>query len=1568
MILGQGVEAFWLDMNEPAKYHTDWLFWNEAGKPYGNFGEVNNALALMHNKSMFDKLSAGGTGKRSFMLTRSGYLGTQRYASPWTGDIQGSWTSMHEQIGLGTSLSLTGYNYWGFDIGGFFSSVSPDMYMRWVELACFTPVHRFHYLNQGSKEPPRRSVAEQDVAREYIGLRYRLKPYMYSLTADNIIGIGIEKGYGPGGTGIPYVRPMVMEYPEDKRTWQMDTQFMAGPSFLVAPVVTASETKQVYLPPGTWYDYFNNPLLIEGGQTISYAAPQEVLPVFVKEGAIIPMQPDMQYMREKLVDVVTLDIYPLLNDGTFNFTLYEDDNTTNNYKNGEYAVTPYECEVEISGDTTDYTFKIGARTGAFTPVDDQIGQGYRVLANRSYLLMFHTDAIADLKVELDGSALTRMSSYALLEAASAGYYVDTIKRVCYVKFPDNGAAKVLTLSGDDMPRDALESEYGLLAGGAVIGDTKPGFSGKGYVTDLQASGDSVTQSVLVDTEGLYQIYIRVFSDAETALAVGTGGRSLTVPVPGSGIWEETMALLRLERGNNEITISGTGTSGHVLVDCLRMPSGVYTPPPFSGNIIEAEASVLSGNVRAASGRTGFSGTGYVERFDAAGDSVTFQDINVLKSGNYALRLRYRTDLDGTAGNALNARSLSVYSNGNPAGAVSVDLPRCWLDNSTVVWETAIVTVPLNAGDNSVTVERMAANNGSDVSIDYLYYPLEQIDLQNTDAIVNGGFDTGNTSGWTVSPNNSFGGVDAGDRYMGSNKLYFWVGSGSINHYLSQTVTGLENGEYILDFCFKTYNTRFNAAQIQLNGGAGFVNHDIPYTGSWSRMDVPATVTNGQLVVRFYYNSGSGSSMQLDGVTLWRVVSKDAYLRASLAEAIAEARAIKGTAYTDRSYTRLLTALFMAEAWYGDLSASPDQLMNGVMILDAARARLMLKSSTLEAEDARRFGDIQEDDSVAGYSGSGYVSGLTTSADRIEIEYDHEGIAGLYEVYLRYSSDYGTSVTMSTGGAETTVPVKLTGRQQGAWEEAVALLELKADVNTIVIAGEGSPHSEGALIDCIRVAETPFTPPAPVLPPPPDYNNITWTRLEAEGAVRTTGVTAGTSTSASGGASNNYVTSFTAAGRSVTFTLNVPAAGDYTMKLGYVSTSSTRYLSAYANSDPPRRMTFEYAGHTGSGMGSGSRDWFEHHVTLKLNAGVNTVTIGYLSGDDGANVWLDYLEYPSSPVVLTQIPIPNGGFDRTFTTDPLAADNWLITFVNPASGGSQGVDGASRLQGDGKLYLNKDSNQFGMRVTRYISQSLRLQDGAYLVEFWSRFSENTVNDWEETLLDMTNATGHGMGVVNIDAPYSGWKRYSSDLIDFFGDRLNLVFKTTTAANVWQALSLDAVRMWRVDSGEADVNALREVLRAAVAAGKLVDGLAYAYQSFNEFQAALQYGQLVCDDMSAGYGTINAAIILIEDARAALKLRATSAAFVEDPQGVLSAVFSFDNTATAKTEVLGIVAIYDENGRLHKVSVNPFTANAGEFVTKQIKVDIPPGYSAKAFLWDAVTYAPLCEAAAASGAII
>ena len=428
-ILKDGVDWFWLDMNEPARYRPDWLFYNEDGKGYGDLAEMHNAYSIVHNKTMYEMMTAGG--KRSVHLTRSGFTGTQRYGSIWTGDIADTWQSMVEQIRCGTGFSLAGQFFWGFDIGGFSAlTVNPqdfsEQYQRWIQLATFTPMHRFHYCGSNAKEPWAIPGGEE-TAKKYIGLRYQLSPYFYSYMADSILGTGMEGDAGRG-TGLTLFRPMLMEYPDDPNTYSLDQQFMNGQYFLIAPVVESSDKKDVYFPQGLWYDYSNGQAITlaetHGALLYDYDAPVEKLPIFVKAGAIIPtMQPSTNLASSEITQL-TLDIYPLKS-GASSFVQYEDDGKTNAYLNGEYATTKY----TVSTTAQAIQVELQERTG-----------NYKV-PERDGILKVHLSAFPGKGASVEG--LTQVAS--LDKLTDETYFYDPAAQVCYVGYHDNGVGRTFRL-------------------------------------------------------------------------------------------------------------------------------------------------------------------------------------------------------------------------------------------------------------------------------------------------------------------------------------------------------------------------------------------------------------------------------------------------------------------------------------------------------------------------------------------------------------------------------------------------------------------------------------------------------------------------------------------------------------------------------------------------------------------------------------------------------------------------------------------------------------------------------------------------------------------------------------------------------------------------------------------------------------------------------------------------------------------------------------------------------------------------------------------------------------------
>ena len=331
-----------------------------------------------------------------------------------------------------------------------FGNPDEELFKRWIEFAALCPLHRFHHHypwpspeeagpeGRGA-EPnfPWRYEAE-GVSRTYITLRQRLLPYLYSCIADAVLGIGLEPELGSGGTGIPLMRAMALEFPDDAAMHDLDEQFMCGPSLLSAPVLErGARTKRVYLPAGAWYDFYTDEVHDGSGELVC-DAPLDRLPLFVRAGAIIPLGPAMQHVGERPVDPLTLEVYPRMTDGASAFVLYEDDGETFDYERGAWCTTRSECAVVDVDGTRRVELSIGGR------VEGEVG--FRPAA-RSYELRFHGCGGAGVSVWLDGVPLARCGGLEESASRDAGWAVDEAAGVVVVKVADTAKEQTITLGG-----------------------------------------------------------------------------------------------------------------------------------------------------------------------------------------------------------------------------------------------------------------------------------------------------------------------------------------------------------------------------------------------------------------------------------------------------------------------------------------------------------------------------------------------------------------------------------------------------------------------------------------------------------------------------------------------------------------------------------------------------------------------------------------------------------------------------------------------------------------------------------------------------------------------------------------------------------------------------------------------------------------------------------------------------------------------------------------------------------------------------------------------------------------
>jgi len=321
-LTGPGVDGFWNDMNEPAAWghNIPWLV--KFGDYY--MPEVRNAYGMQMAKATYEGTKKILNNLRPFVLTRAAYSGTQRYSAVWTGD--NSAYDAHMLLGqrLVNSLGISGMAFTGVDIGGFSLDPTPELMVRWNSLGVYTPIFRNHAM-QGTRyrEPWCWGKENEAIIKKDIEFRYRLLPYIYS------------GYYQAQQTGLPLSRTLAIDYTNDEDVFdeKYQNQFLFGDAMLVAPVESTRFTEDVYLPEGEWYRLSTGEKF-EGGKAIRADAPLTDLPVFIKAGAIIPMQNVIQNTREKGDGVLELNVW--YGDTANTFTYYEDDGISYNYQKGVY--------------------------------------------------------------------------------------------------------------------------------------------------------------------------------------------------------------------------------------------------------------------------------------------------------------------------------------------------------------------------------------------------------------------------------------------------------------------------------------------------------------------------------------------------------------------------------------------------------------------------------------------------------------------------------------------------------------------------------------------------------------------------------------------------------------------------------------------------------------------------------------------------------------------------------------------------------------------------------------------------------------------------------------------------------------------------------------------------------------------------------------------------------------------------------------------------------------------------------------------------------------------------------
>ena len=331
-----GIAGIWNDMNEPASFNgplpEDIVFNNDG--TLVTHKEIHNVYGHMMDKATYEGIKSA-TNKRPFVVTRACYAGSQKYATVWTGDNQSTWEHLRMSLPMLMNLGLSGMAFCGTDVGGFGHDCTPELLSRWVQVGAFTPLFRNHStIGSREQEPWAFDKTTEDINRKYIKLRYKLIPYLYDMM------------YKCEETGEPIIRPLLFNYQNDRKTYEINDEFNFGDNILVSPVVEqGSRHKLVYLPEGdNWIDYWTGEEY-KGGQYIIKEAPLDICPIFVKSLSIIPVGKEQSYIGENNDDILTLNIYLGKENGESTYTHILDDGESFDYKNGKLNKYIINCKL-----------------------------------------------------------------------------------------------------------------------------------------------------------------------------------------------------------------------------------------------------------------------------------------------------------------------------------------------------------------------------------------------------------------------------------------------------------------------------------------------------------------------------------------------------------------------------------------------------------------------------------------------------------------------------------------------------------------------------------------------------------------------------------------------------------------------------------------------------------------------------------------------------------------------------------------------------------------------------------------------------------------------------------------------------------------------------------------------------------------------------------------------------------------------------------------------------------------------------------------------------------------------
>lgn len=504
--------------------------------------EMHNAYPNEYTRA-YNQFVQTKTGGKGAIFSRAGTSGAQGNSIFWAGDQASTFTAFQEAVRAGISAGQSGIPFWAWDMAGFTGSFpSSELYLRSAAQATFSPVMQYHSEKSNPAQSEARTpwnvqarTGDTSVVptfRKFANTRMNLLPYLYT------------EAKKASESGLPMMQAMGIAYPGDATAASKDQQYMFGRQLLVAPITSQGATsKDVYLPAGEWYDFWNGGRATGAG-TKTYSAGLDSIPVYAKAGAIIPLNLNANYELGGAIG-----------------------NSVTNYTNLVFRVYP-------SG-TSSYEYFDDAAGVKRTVTSNENFTAHQVTVSVPALTTKSTLQVASTRptgVTVAGTALTAHASISSLNAATTGYYWDPVQQLTHVKVASATSSRSVVLSGVD--KAGYEAEFGAGTGTSVNTD-HPGYTGTGFVDGFETVGDAVTSEVNASVSGSHVLKFRYANGSGTAATrtVSVDGVSVgTLTLPATANWDTwgTASLtVNLAAGKRGIRLSyASGNSTGINYDNL----------------------------------------------------------------------------------------------------------------------------------------------------------------------------------------------------------------------------------------------------------------------------------------------------------------------------------------------------------------------------------------------------------------------------------------------------------------------------------------------------------------------------------------------------------------------------------------------------------------------------------------------------------------------------------------------------------------------------------------------------------------------------------------------------------------------------------------------------------------------------------------------------------------------------------------------------------------------------------------------------------------------------------------